>query len=208
MRDWDNLLEPEATKGMVEKFMKKEEIGEDKLETHLEFESSSGKAIDDVKENIENRINDFIVGGCMPEGDGEIKCKFNLRKVTGVGGPSKLGRERPRATFKGAVLSIEDADQTKSSNSKIGKVPSGLAIVSNNGLVFCQSKNKKLICDRFERPKGVMLLKKVVEDGVLTAENKVIDLDRKERIKTDSIKFPTGGKVFADKKKDLVNITL
>lgn len=212
-RDWDDLMTPEPTKRNVEKYIE-EAQGEDKLESHLGFENAKGvrtqvggSTITDAKEDVENKMNEFIAGGCMPEGDQEIKCKFNLGEVIGTG-EQPAGGGNADVSFTGSALTIEDADQAKSSKSEFVEGKSGIAIVSDGDYIFCESNGESLVCDRFERPKNALTLKKRVEGGIISGKDELRDIERKERKEVKTIKFPERGKVFADKKKDLVAVNL
>jgi len=206
-RDWNDLLTPELPDSYIKRFEKKSD-GDDLLETKLEYESAKTslaglvrkETIESIARDAADKLNHFITGGCMPEGDGEIKCKFDLGTFTHTVHENDV-------TFKNSILSITGADQTKSPASGFEKVQSGLAIVSGDGVVFCEPFDKKLLCQKFEVPKGVLILQQKIGEGeFLTGENKIIELKPKEKYEVNSIKFPMGGKVYPDKQRDLVFI--
>lgn len=206
-RNWDELMEPELTDEVLD--IKKElEGGNEPLDSSLSFESAiNGTSVQkkDAERSIEKAGGDFIAGGCKPEGDGEITCKFNMGDTVAVG-KNNIG-ESARVKFKDASLETSDVDQARALSAKGKETKRGLAIISDSGTVFCRSKEGKLNCQRFETPENTV--KKVVgEKKGITVRNKTTDLKLKESFVSDDVKFPVGGEVMPEAKKEMITVDL
>lgn len=208
-RDWDDLMKPELTDESRGRLVetKKEE---DKTDVDLDYSNvsaSSESVADKAEESIEGRENSFIAGGCKPEEDGDIACKFNLggQKTVDV----TQGGERKKATFEKPVLQVEDADQTRSSNSIVTRVSSGVGVVQGNKFTFCRSAegDEELVCRSVDRPDDVLnLLQHVEGDKYITGKSREVELEGKREFTTDSVKFPEGGKVEVVVSEGRVNV--
>lgn len=205
-RTWNELMSAEPTSKMRERVIEQKRREQGGMDVDLVYEKAKRPEglLGEVEFNPTQGEKDVIssevtfrAGGCKPEPDNEIKCKFNLGNKV----------QSKHALFTKPELDIEDADQTRTIPSKFERVGSGLAIVKDSKTIFCESKDGKLVCEAYKAPEDVLLLKRKTEKGVINLNNEITkDAEQVERVEADDIKFPAGGKVEISKTEDMVKI--
>lgn len=216
MSNWDDLTNPELSKtsgGKAVDFQddKGDKPEVDRISSNIEFDSakakqSSGQPFTDAgprltnsaKKRLKNQSSSFIAGGCVPEDDGEMTCKFNIEDPQTFRIEDELTKEYFSVKVDGIEQEINNVEQSGSRKSMIEENSNRILVIDDDdNQVFCEPSkdSSQIMCSEVE-PKTTLSYKKRLGDSTYQTQKEQAVEDKAHRqVTSGAVKFPEGGKV-------------
>jgi len=209
MVDWENLTSPEMTESTAVRAAQKEDVEDqgERMQVDVDFSSSNGDAQEtsSAEKLVERSENDFIAGGCVPEDDGEIQCKFdlgNLRKANVTEGVPLGSKE---VVLKDPEIEFDNVEQTSSRKSQAVENEGRILVSDGDHQVFCESTEDMESMQCVEvTPDGLGYKKKSGRNEFVTQRDNVVEDEVEGSFEAEALKFPEGGTVSAVKDRGML----
>lgn len=200
MVDWENLTSPELADSSALRAAQQEDVEDqgDRMQTDVDYSSSTGNAQEtgSAEKLVETKENDFIAGGCVPEDDGEMQCKFNLGNMRKANITDGVPLGSKEVVLKDPSIEFDNVEQTSSRTSMASESQGRILVTDGDRQVFCESTEemKSIQCSEVT-PDSLGYKKKAGEEEFVTQKDNVVEDDIQRQVDASAVKFPEGGVV-------------
>jgi hypothetical protein len=228
MKDLDSLTNPELSKttggkAAMRDAESKDKDADDRLSSDVSYSSAEARQnpnsswedagprlSEKAEDSLEAKSNNFVAGGCVPEEDGEMQCKFNIEDPQTFRVEDEVVNEFFSVRLNDINQSFDNVEQTSSRSSTLEENKGRVLVINDDeGQVFCEaSDNKqKVQCTRVKPKTTLSYQKRVGKDSYRTQKGNISEDEDLEQIEAEAVKFPEGGEVSAVPSRDMVVVS-